>query len=423
MKTKLSLFSAYGVEIEYMIVRQSDLSVLPVSDKLIFDVEGRFQNEVKFEHIAWSNELVLHVLELKTNGPVSCLMPLSSHFQEEINRINQLLEKYQAKLLPTGAHPWMNPFTEASLWPHDNKIIYETYNKIFDCRGHGWNNLQCVHLNLPFKNDIEFAKLHTAIRLVLPLIPSLCASTPILDGKKTGFLDTRLEFYRFNQKKIPSITGNVIPELVLTEEEYHDEILNKMYQEISPYDHEKHLQEEWLNSRGAIARFDRNTIEIRLIDTQECPTADIAILTVFVAILKKLVAEEWIDYEKQKTWTTQSLQAILIDSIKNGMNTMVECDYAEVFGCKVEKPISLQALWGYLVKDVSENLNESAKEVMNSILVQGNLAQRILAAFDQGKTLVEIYQQLSVCLQKGKLFLNEEVARGLQFSTGVNAEI
>ncbi|HAL85576.1 MAG TPA: hypothetical protein DCM31_01010, partial [Deferribacteraceae bacterium] len=37
-----------------------------------------------------------------------------------------------------------------------------------------------------------------------------------------------------------------------------------MYRDIAPYDPECILQEEWLNSRGAIARFDRKAIEIRL---------------------------------------------------------------------------------------------------------------------------------------------------------------
>jgi hypothetical protein len=86
-------------------------------------------------------------------------------------------------LLPTGAHPLMDPFTETRLWPHEHKEIYNLYNRIFDCRGHGWSNLQSTHLNLPFSGDAEFKKLHAAIRLLLPLIPALSASTPLLDGK------------------------------------------------------------------------------------------------------------------------------------------------------------------------------------------------------------------------------------------------
>jgi len=37
------------------------------------------------------------------------------------------------------------------------------------------------------------------------------------------------------------------------------------------------LQNEWLNSRGAIARFERDTIEIRVLDSQETPAAELAI--------------------------------------------------------------------------------------------------------------------------------------------------
>ena len=50
--------------------------------------------------------------------------------------------------------------------------MYEAYDRIFDCRGHGWANLQAVHLNLPFSGDEEFGRLHAAIRLVLPIMPA-----------------------------------------------------------------------------------------------------------------------------------------------------------------------------------------------------------------------------------------------------------
>ena len=40
-----------------------------------------------------------------------------------------------------------------------------------------------------------------------------------------------------------------------------------MYRQIAPLDPDHVVQYEWLNSRGAIARFDRNAIEIRVIDT------------------------------------------------------------------------------------------------------------------------------------------------------------
>lgn len=410
MKQKLPLFSAFGVELEYMIVNRNDLSVFPISDKLIYEVAGQFQNEVEFEKIAWSNELVLHVIELKTNGPAKELPPLTNYFQQEVQKINGLLEKYDAKLLPTGAHPWMDPYTEAKLWPHDYNVIYETYHKIFDCRGHGWSNLQSVHLNLPFANDEEFAKLHTAIRLVLPIIPALSASTPIVDGALTGIQDTRLEFYRLNQNKIPSVTGDVIPELVLSEEEYNEKILEKMYQEISKYDPDKVLQEEWLNSRGAIARFERNTIEIRVIDTQECPQADLAIIDIIVACLKMLIDEKWISFEEQKKWSNERLNKIFLASIKTGMDTpLVDHEYAALFGLK-KKEATQRDLWQHILGEVSEDSlsNANSINVLKKIIEVGNLSERIINALKyNGSTgnIEKVYQKLADCLQNGELFL------------------
>ena len=85
-----------------------------------------------------------------------------------------------AILLPTAMHPWMDPHTETLLWPHGNRDIYHTYNRIFNCQGHGWSNLQSVHVNLAFKGDEEFGRLHGAIRLLLPLLPALAITSPCL---------------------------------------------------------------------------------------------------------------------------------------------------------------------------------------------------------------------------------------------------
>ena len=112
-----------------------------------------------------------------------------------------------ARLMPTGMHPWMNPRAETVLWPDDGSSIYESYDRLFDCRSHGWSNLQSMHINLPFADDEQFARLHAATRLVLPLLPALAASSPVVDGKPTGLMDYRLEAYRTNQARMPSITG------------------------------------------------------------------------------------------------------------------------------------------------------------------------------------------------------------------------
>ena len=189
-----SLFSVIGLEIEYMLVDQDTLNIQPLRDIILKDLAGKIVNEAVVGDIAISNELVMHVLELKNNGPKPITVDLALQFQQAVDQLKPILKQHNLCFMPSGAHPWMNPQKETKRWPHDNKALYEQFDKIFDCQGHGWANLQSMHVNLPFADDQEFFQLHTAIRLLLPLLPALAASTPILDSRPTGYQDTRLKY-------------------------------------------------------------------------------------------------------------------------------------------------------------------------------------------------------------------------------------
>lgn len=407
---KLSLFRGYGVELEYMIVDANTLAVKPITDKVIYDQVGAYVSDVEFAQIAWSNELVLHVIELKTNGPAQDLAALPVLFQEHITRINNLLQPYQARLLPTGMHPLMNPYTETQLWPHEYNAVYEAYNRIFDCRGHGWSNLQSTHLNLPFATDEEFGRLHAAIRLVLPIIPALSASSPIKDGKVTGFADSRLEVYRQNQAKIPSIAGSVIPEAVFTRADYETKIFKQIYQDIAPYDPEEILQDEFLNSRGAIARFERQAIEIRIIDNQECPMADLAILHLVVAVIKILVAEKWCSYQEQQQWSETDLASIFLDVVKHGQQAVISNkEYLRLFNLNEASECTAAELWQHLLAAAQRNapFPPEFMTALELILNKGNLAERIQQAVGpepSPEKIKAVYHKLAECLAHGRMF-------------------
>lgn len=113
----LRLFEATGVELEYMVVDAATLDVAPIADELLKAVAGAYVGDVELGEAAWSNELVLHVLEMKTNGPARALAPLTAVFQAGVARANAELAKLGARLMPTGMHPWMNPRREMRLWP------------------------------------------------------------------------------------------------------------------------------------------------------------------------------------------------------------------------------------------------------------------------------------------------------------------
>jgi len=294
----LHLFEGVGLELEYMIVDRRSLEVLPIADRVLTAQAGELTNEVEVGPLCWSNELVLHVLELKTNGPAESTAGLTEDFQNGVAAVNAHLASLGGQLLPGAMHPWFDPATQTRLWPHENSPIYAAYNRIFGCRGHGWSNLQSAHINLPFCGDQEFGRLHAAIRLVLPLLPALAAGSPVFAGRIGPALDNRLQFYRSNQQRIPQISGRVIPEPAYSATGYRQQILQPIYNAIAPFDPQKILQEEWLNSRGAIARFDRSTIEIRVLDVQECPAADVAIAGLVIVLLKALIEERWTDFSE-----------------------------------------------------------------------------------------------------------------------------
>lgn len=408
----LHLFEGFGVELEYMIVNRDTLSVQPVADELLRAVAGEYTSDVEFGEIGWSNELALHVIEFKTNGPAPALAKLPALFHENTQRANGLLRDMDARLMPGAMHPWMDPFTETKLWPHDYNPVYEAFNRIFDCRGHGWSNLQSVHLNLPFYDDAEFARLHAAIRLVLPILPALAASSPVLDGRATGIMDNRLEVYRTNAVKIPSVTGRVIPEPIFSRKEYEQHLLQRLYDDIAPYDPEGILQDEWLNARGAIARFDRNTIEIRVLDIQECPLADLAIAAAAIGVVEALTGEFSANLILQQSWETDPLYTLLLETTKDAESTVISnAKYLRLMRYPEGNRCRASELWQHLVETVlpaSTVYDEMWEVPLHTILTRGTLARRLTRALGEAPSrdrLYEVYGQLCICLADGTMFL------------------
>jgi carboxylate-amine ligase len=410
MTRTLRLFEGIGIELEYMIVDAKGLSVRPIADELLKQVGGGYELQVELGDVAWSNELALHVIEMKSNGPVPTLTGLADKFQSHVRRIKELLAPFGARLLPTAMHPWMDPHKELKLWPHENDVIYQTFDRIFDCKGHGWANLQSMHINLPFSNDDEFGRLHAAMRLILPILPALAASSPVVEGQVTGLLDTRVDVYRHNAKRVPSVSGLVIPEPVFTRADYEQKLLRKIYDDLAPHDPEGTLAHEWANARGCIARFERMAIEIRLLDLQECPRADIAIAALVVGTLRRLVAETGARSAAQCSFSEQELVPLLAACTRDGDRALLDHPrYLEALGYPAHGPVRAGDVWRHLASalDGAEPGFAEWRPALDVIFDEGCLARRILDALGPTPTrsrLEAIYRGLASCLDAGEMF-------------------
>jgi glutamate---cysteine ligase / carboxylate-amine ligase len=406
-KPAFHLFERFGVELEYMIVDTDTLDVLPIADRLIHAVGSARKNEVRHGAVRWSNELVLHVLEMKTDGPAPALDGLAGLFQSEVRVLDDLLRDHGARLLPSAMHPWMDPHRETRLWPHGDKTIYETFHRIFDCRGHGWSNLQSTHLNLPFRGDAEFNRLHTAIRLLLPLLPALAASSPYLEGRRAPFLDMRIDAYRRNCARIPAITGRTVPEWIPSQSRYQSLVFDRIARDLAPLDPGGILEPEWTNARGAIARFSRSTIEIRLLDLQECPAADLAILQFVVAILRQLVDESLAPRPLQKNQRVADLEALLLDAAQNAEQSVIaDRRYLAALGLEKIRAATARDVLLSLLDRVAPS-GAPWRPAIEFILRHGTLARRLVQSAGQRPSrekLRDTYSRLADSLRTGTLF-------------------
>jgi gamma-glutamyl:cysteine ligase YbdK (ATP-grasp superfamily) len=407
----LPAFAGYGIELEYALGHRDTLDVRPIADVLLEAMAGRPAAAVERGALGWSNELVNHVVELKNNAPSPDLGALAGTFAAEIRAVDEWAAAHGARLMPTGMHPWMDPRRETALWTHEAAAIYAMFDRLFDCRRHGWANLQSMHVNLPFAGDEEFARLHAAIRAVLPLVPALAASSPIADGTAQAELDHRLEVYRTNALRLPSITGDVIPPAVSARRDYETRILTPMYRDIAPLDPQRVLQYEWLNARGAIARFDRSAIEIRLCDTQECPRADIAVAAALIAVVRALYDERWQSMATVHALADEMLVRHLRGCIARAEEAVVDDDaYLAVFGLP-RGPQRAGDVWRHLADACHAHidaLDPAASASLATMVGHGTLARRILRALDgrfERARLRKVYARLCDCLLEDRQFV------------------
>lgn len=404
----LRLFEAFGLEVEYMLVDGETLDVAPAADELLEAVAGELTDEFENGDVAWNNELALHVIELKCNGPRPSLAGLGRAFADNVKLANDKLCRLGLRLMPTAMHPWMDP-NEVKLWPHGTRVIYDTFDRIFSCKGHGWANLQSQQINLPFAGDEEFARLHAAIRFLLPILPGLAASSPIIDAERNGVLDNRLVVYRSNCARIPSVTGDVVPEPMGSVGEYHERLLEPIYRDLAPHDPGRILRNEWVNARGAIARFDRMAIEIRVLDVQETPVMDVAFAELIVEVLKLLCAEQWLDRDGMNAWRTEELGKLLMLAARRGEEAGIgDKRLLSAFGYP-GSGTELKGLWAHLIETVAArgSLAVDTGRLLEHYLRYGTLATRIgkaVGLLPSRAKLMRVYEELCEALAEARPF-------------------
>jgi gamma-glutamyl:cysteine ligase YbdK (ATP-grasp superfamily) len=396
----LNPLAVFGPEHEFAVVTEN-IQPLAIVDHFLKDLYGRFVNTVTCNGYALSKELQTHVMEIKSKTPFTSPQTFEECMYAAVVDVNEILaRKYQAHLLGTGMHPTLN-VANAVIWPHRGRKLFAALDTLFDLHQHGWVNIHAFQLNLPYGTEKEAITIYNSLTNLLPYLPAITAASPIYDSQLSPYHDARLHFYRSNQVAIPSITGQVIPEYISSFAEYRQTTIDQYTYELQQVNAPSWLfHREWLNSRGAIFRFDRRAIEIRIIDEQECIYADVAISCFIRACLRGIIKhpKPFMPYQL----LTRDFNAV----IEQGLDAKVHHPYGP----------TARDVCSYYLRIASENASPEEAAYLSHIkarIEEGSLATLIRRDLQHcGKNMAwedaitHIYQKLVTCLARNHTYFS-----------------
>jgi glutathione synthase/RimK-type ligase-like ATP-grasp enzyme len=371
-------FGVAGMELEYAVVDR-DLNPVSLVEPAFRVLAGRPTSDVELGAIGFSNEIADHVFELKTLRPTQSLAEAEVLLAEGVRRFADVLgQQWGARLMPTGMHPWLDP-SKRRLWKRSGRRIYRTYERLFDVYTHGWMNVHAAHLNLPFGREEEAIAMHNAAALLIPYLPALAASSPMYDGELQPAADNRLAWILQHQDRIPESCGALVPEYVDDFSDYRKRVLQPMYRALERYPDSDALRAEFLNARGAILRFNRKSMEIRVLDTQECPKLDVAVAVFVRSALKQLT----------RRLTTGRLalpdHSLLVDDlhavVAHGSEARVRAPFLKRDEDRdADGRLPVRAVLGALLEDAHRGVRRDEApylELAERIIASGSLSERI----------------------------------------------
>ena len=203
---------------------------------------------------------------------------------------------------------------------------------------------------------------------------------------------------------------------MFTRAEYEAEMLGRIYDDLSGHDPEGVLRYEWVNARGAIARFDRGAIEIRLIDTQECPAADLAVVAAVTEVVRALAVGPLSERDWSDDPAHERLAELLGRTIQDGDAAILD-DGAYLATLGINRSESSAAdVWRTLMdRYPPSDPSGEWTPPLQTLLDRGPLARRMLSSVDRetvesGTTaearaeLHALFGDLSACLLANEPF-------------------
>lgn len=398
-------YEVVGVEVEYALV-DDQLGVIHAAEDALAALAGRPTSEAELGAVAFSNEFFDHLIELKTILPLTSLTESESLLAEGVERLARVLEERGARAMPTSMHPWFDP-TAAVRWSRSGRRVYETYARLFDTATHGWANVHSLQVNLPLGREHEAVAMMNAAALLVPYLPAIAASSPMYAGRLQPAADNRLAFILDHQSRLPESQGVTVPEYVQSLAGYRRDILRPIYRAVDKLEGARALRHEWLNARGAVFKLSRKSMEVRVIDSQECPKVDMAIAAYVRGALHDLSVDL---IRGRMVLPDHSLLVADLDAcVRLGSRARVHAPH--LFGLERDADglASVAEVTGRMIMRAERRLRRTERpylEIIDAIREQGTLSERIRARVEGAPDLEAAaratYLELCECLRHNR---------------------
>jgi glutathione synthase/RimK-type ligase-like ATP-grasp enzyme/gamma-glutamyl:cysteine ligase YbdK (ATP-grasp superfamily) len=410
-------YEVCGIEIEYVLVDEQ-LEPQHLGEGVLTELAGRPTSEVELGVVGFSNEFFDHLIEMKTQVPLRSLVESEQVLAEGAARLAEQLRRMGARAMPTSMHPWLDP-TWARRWTRSNRNVYETYARLFDTATHGWANVQSCQVNLPLGREHEAVAMMNAAALLVPYLPALAASSPMYDGRLQPSVDSRLAFILEHQAKLPETQGDLVPEYVESLAGYRRDVLRPMYNAVDKLPDARVLRHEWLNARAAVFKFSRRSMEVRVVDAQECVKMDIAIAAFIRGALHDLSAE--LIRGRLPLPDRRFLIEDFHACVKDGSKARVRASPFPTLARGDDGKVDVRTVLEHLIARAGRRLKRGEQvylELLEEVRQQGTLAERIqarLQPFADDPTVLRaearsVYLELCDCLADNRVWSGRATA-------------
>jgi carboxylate-amine ligase len=347
-----------AVEEEFAILDPETLSLTNRFEELKAAAEG---TELE-PHLV--GELIASEVEVRT-GRCESFAEVVARIPERRAQVSALADRLAVTLGATGTHPW-------SPW-QEQRIIDTPHYRIRDelLRYVVWrNNTFGLHVHVAIRGVDRAVRVCDALRVYLPELLALSASSPFVENVNTGLHSARTQIFTrfFPRCGVPDVYGDW-----RTFEDY----VRMLYETGSIREH----TEMWWSVRPHLAF---PTVEIRICDAQPLQEEAISLAALSYALVAR-VARAIDEGEHLLVPTNREIEENFWRAIRSGLSgELIDLRTHEVRPARA----ALEELIEWM-RPVAEELG--AAEYLG--IPAANAAERQIARFEERASLEEIYAE------------------------------